>query len=142
MTVGIGRIEPVFAVRDLASSMAFYERLGFGVRRYDSGYGYAERESLTLHLRASPELEPFSSYMEVWVEVEEPDRLHEEWVSCGLMPVVGGIGPELRAEVRRRWEAGDPVGLMSDRVVDKPWRVREFAIRDLDLNQLRFGRHL
>lgn len=46
------------------------------------------------------------------------------------------------AEVRRRWEAGEPVGLMSERVEDKPWRVREFAIRDLDNNQLRFGREL
>jgi hypothetical protein len=142
VSVGIGRIEPVFAVRDLAASMAFYEGLGFDVRHYDSGYGYAERESLRLHLRASPELEPFSSYMEVWVEVEAPDLLHEEWLSCGLLPVVGAIGPELRAEVCRRFDAGEPVGLMSDRVENKPWRVREFAIRDLDLNQLRFGRRL
>jgi hypothetical protein len=29
---------------------------------------------------------------------------------------------------------------MSERVEDKPWRVREFALLDLDNNQLRFGR--
>ena len=56
---------PVFPVRDLDAAMAFYERLGFAVRRYDSGYGYAERDGLKLHLRASPELEPFSTYSEV-----------------------------------------------------------------------------
>jgi hypothetical protein len=57
-----------------------------------------------------------------------------------LLPVAGGIGPALKAEVRRRWDAGEPVGLMSESVEDKPWGVREFSIRDPDNNQLRFGR--
>jgi catechol 2,3-dioxygenase-like lactoylglutathione lyase family enzyme len=134
------KASPVFAVRDLAAAMAFYSRLGFAVRRFDGGYGYAERDGLKLHLRASPEIEPFSSHAEVWVETAAPDPLHEEWRSVGLLPVVGSIGPELRAEVRSRLEAGDPVGLISARVEDKPWGVREFSIRDLDDNQLRFGR--
>ena len=120
--------------------MAFYDRLGFDIRRYDAGYGYAEREGLRIHLRASPELEPFGNYSEVYVETSDPDRLHEEWRACGLLAVRGSIGPELIAEVRRRWEAGDPVGLMSESVEDKPWGVREFGIRDLDNNHLRFGR--
>jgi hypothetical protein len=46
----------------------------------------------------------------------------------------------VRAEVRRCWAAGNPVGLMSEFVEDKPRRVREFGIRDLDNNHLRFGR--
>ena len=50
------------------------------------------------------------------------------------------IGPELRAEIRRRWEAREPVGLISEFVQDKPWGIREFSIRDLDNNQIRFGR--
>jgi catechol 2,3-dioxygenase-like lactoylglutathione lyase family enzyme len=130
---------PVFAVRDLEAAMAFYSRLGFAVRRYDSGYGYAERDGLKLHLRRAPEIDPFTNYMEVWVETPDPDRLHDEWQSLGLLPVVDGIGPELRAEVRRRFEAGDPVGLITANVGDMPWGVREFSIRDLDNNQLRFG---
>ena len=139
--IGLRSPAPVFAVRDLDAAMAFYERLGFAVRRHDAGYGYAEREGLRIHLRASPELEdPFANYAEVYVDTAEVDRLHEEWQTCGLLPVPGVIGPELKAEVRRRWEAGDPVGLMSERVEDKPWRVREFGIRDLDNNHLRFGR--
>jgi catechol 2,3-dioxygenase-like lactoylglutathione lyase family enzyme len=116
-----GRPAPVFAVRDLEAAVAFYARLGFGVRRYDSGYAYAERDGLRLHLRASPELgPPFSSYTEVYVETPDVDRLHEEWRSCGLLPVPGGIGPELKEEVRRRFDAGEPVGLLSESVEDKP----------------------
>ena len=110
------------------------------VRRYDSGYGYAEREGLRLHLRASPEIEPFSNHSEVYVATAEVDELHEEWRACGLLAVRSGITPALKAEVRRRWEAGEPVGLMSELVEDKPWGVREFSIRDPDNNQLRFGR--
>lgn len=136
------RAAPVFAVRDLDAAMAFYRRLGFAVRRYDAGYGYAERDDLRIHLRASPEIEPFSNYAEVYVETPEVDRLHEEWRECGLLPVPGAIDASLKAEVERRWHAGDPVGLLSESVEDKPWRVREFSIRDLDNNHLRFGRAL
>lgn len=78
---------PIFAVRDLEAAMAFYERHGFEVRRHDAGYGYAEREGLRIHLRASPELEPMRNYAEVYVETAEVDRLHEEWQTCGLLPV-------------------------------------------------------
>ena len=138
--VGLRSAAPVFAVRDLEAAMAFYERLGFEVRRYDAGYGYAEREGLRIHLRASPELEPFGNYSEVYVETLEVDQLHAEWGTHGLLPVPGVIGPALKDEVRRRWEAGEPVGLISASVEDKPWQVREFAIRDLDNNHLRFGR--
>jgi hypothetical protein len=140
--VGLRAPAPVFAVRDLEAAMAFYGRLGFDVRRYDAGYGYTEREALRIHLRASPELEPFGNYSEVYVETSEVDQLHEEWQTCGLLPVPGAIVPALKAEVRRRWEAGEPVGLMSEFVEDKPWHVREFGIRDLDNNHLRFGRQI
>jgi hypothetical protein len=140
--VGIGRSEPIFPVRDLEVAMVFYAKLGFSVRRYDAGYGYAEREGLRLHLRASPELEPFSPSSEVYVDTAEVDALHEEWRTRGLLPVRASIDEALGSEVRRRREAGEPVGLMSAAVEDKPWRVREFSIRDPDDNQLRFGRQI
>ena len=69
-----------------------------------------------------------------------PSFVPHDVQTCGLLPVPGAIAPALNAEVRRRWEAGEPVGLMSEFVEDKPWHVREFGIRDLDNNQLRFGR--
>ena len=140
VVVGMRCPAPIFAVRDLEAAMAFYTRLGFEVRRHDAGYGYAEREGLRLHLRAAPELEPFSNYSEVYVETAEVDRLHAEWQTSGLLPVPGAIGPDLKAEVRRRFDAGEPVGLISESVEDKPWGIREFSLRDPDNNQLRFGR--
>ena len=91
--------EPVFEVRDLEAAMAFYARLGFSVRRHDAGYGFAEREGLRIHLRASPKLEPFSNYAEAYVQTPDVDRLHEEWRDCGLLPVLGAIDASLKAEV-------------------------------------------
>ena len=135
-------VEPVFEVRDLEAALAFYARLGFAVRRHDAGYGFAERELVRLHLRASPNIEPFSNYAEVYVRTPDPDGLHAEWSTCGLLPVPGSIDASLRADVERRWRAGEPVGLMSQTVEDKPWGVREFGIRDLDNNHVRFGRSL
>ena len=87
----------------------------------------------------SPELDPFANPTSVYVDTADPDALHAEWLPLGfwLMQV---ITPELAAEARERWARGEPVGRMNERVEDKPWRVREFALLDLDNNQLRFGR--
>ncbi|HWE59190.1 MAG TPA: hypothetical protein VG228_05800 [Solirubrobacteraceae bacterium] len=76
---GIGSADPVFPAHSLETAMRFYELLGFGVRRHDVGYGYAEGEGLRIHLRASPELDLFSSYSEVYVETTEVDELHAQW---------------------------------------------------------------
>src|SRR4051812_38811225 len=45
------RVAPIFPVRDLDRALAFYARLGFGVRRYaGGGYGYVARDGVELHL--------------------------------------------------------------------------------------------
>ena len=138
--IGIRSAAPVFPVNNLETAMRFYQRLGFEVRRYDAGYAYAHREGLHLHLRASPELDLFSSYSEVYVETASVDELHAEWAALDLMPIRTVVSPDMRAELRRRWAAGDPVGLISEYVRDQPWGVREFSLRDPDNNQMRFGR--
>lgn len=136
----VDRVEPVLPVHDLERALGFYGRLGFNVRRYDDGYGFAELEGLRLHLRASPELDLFSSYSEVYLNTADVDQLHARWLALDLHRVSGYIDSELDAELRRRARAGEPFGLISERVEDKPWGVREFSLRDLDNNQLRFGR--
>jgi hypothetical protein len=70
----------------------------------------------------------------------EVDALHAEWLRCGLWVLPTLIGPELHERARRRWDAGEPVGRITETVEEKPWNVREFALLDLDNNQLRFGR--
>jgi catechol 2,3-dioxygenase-like lactoylglutathione lyase family enzyme len=138
-TMGLRRAAPIFPVRDLDAALAFYEGLGFHISRYDEGYGFARRERLLLHLRASPELDPFANGSAAWVDVAEVDALHAEWLTRGLWVVPTAIGPELDVQARRRWAAGEPVGRITETVERKPWHVREFALLDLDNNQLRFG---
>jgi hypothetical protein len=42
---------PVFPVRDLGRALAHYASLGFEVKPYaDGGYGFAERDEVSLHL--------------------------------------------------------------------------------------------
>lgn len=137
---GIDRVEPVLPVHELQAALDFYRRLGFAVRRHDDGYGFAELDGLRLHLRASPELDLFSSYSQVYLNTDAVDDLHARWVELDLQPVTGFIDDAQQAERRRRWEAGEAVGLISARVEDKPWGVREFSLCDPDNNQLRFGR--
>src|SRR5437763_13455983 len=103
---GIGCPSPIFPVKDLEASLAFYARLGFATRKYDDGYGYAERDGLILHLQWRPPADPSTGSSAVWVHTQEVDALHAEWAATGL---------ELQMSVPE----------------DKPWRVREFALKDL-----------
>ena len=137
---GIRAATPVLHVRSLEASIGFYQQLGFEIRRYDPTYAFAGREGLQIHLRASPEREPFSSSAEVYVETTAVDELHAEWRALDLMPIRTIVTPDMRAELRRRWAVGNPMGLISDRVKDQPWGVREFTLRDPDHNRMRFGR--
>lgn len=137
--VGLRRPAPIFPARDLDALLAFYADLGFSVRRYDEGYGFAKRERLRLHLRVTPELDPFTNNSAVYVDTTEVDALHAEWLGRGLWEVPPNIGFRLREEARRRWESREPGGRITDVVEAKPWGVREFSLWDLDNNQLRFG---
>ena len=45
------RIAPIFAVRDVTASLAYYRRLGFVTREYDGGgYGFVTRDGVEFHL--------------------------------------------------------------------------------------------
>jgi catechol 2,3-dioxygenase-like lactoylglutathione lyase family enzyme len=133
---GLRRPAAIFPGRDLNDSLAFYERLGFRIEVYDEGYGFASRERLRLHLRVLPELDPFTNNSAVYVDAADVDALHAEWLGCGLR-VVPAV--EVHEEARRRREAGERLGRITEVVEAKPWGVREFTILDPDNNQLRFG---
>ena len=76
------RIAPIFAVRDLAAALAFYERLGFAVRSYHGGgYGFATRPGIELHLGVVPDEDRRSSA--AYLFVDDADRVAAEWASAG-----------------------------------------------------------
>ena len=50
------RIAPIFAVRDVTASLAYYRRLGFATREYDGGgYGFVTLDGIEFHLGALPD---------------------------------------------------------------------------------------
>jgi predicted enzyme related to lactoylglutathione lyase len=76
------RIAPIFAVRDLAAAMDFYERLGFAVRPYrGGGYGFASRRGVEIHLGVVPDDDRRTSA--AYLFVDDADRVAAEWESAG-----------------------------------------------------------
>jgi catechol 2,3-dioxygenase-like lactoylglutathione lyase family enzyme len=122
--VGLRRSAPIFPVRDLDAALAFYTGLGFSVSRYEEGYGFAKRERLRPHLGVTPGLDPLTNHSAVYVDTDELDALHAEWSGRGLWAVPPIVGPQLREEVRRRWQSGEPIARITDAVEAKPWGVR------------------
>lgn len=105
------RIAPIFAVRDVAAAMTFYERLGFAVRRFPGAeYGFATRGDVEIHLGlARPGLEGTSA---AYLFVDDADRLAALWRTAGA-------------------EVHPPE--------DTEWGQREGALVDPDGNIIRFG---
>lgn len=106
-------IAPVFPVGDLDAALDHYEDLGFEVRRHDDGYGYATRDTVTVHLAAISGLDPLRSNSAAYLFVDDADELASEWTE-----VEGGrlVEPE-----------------------DTDYGVREGAHVDPDGNMIRFG---
>src|SRR4051812_2996844 len=81
--VTLRRIAPIFAVRDITTALAHYQRLGFATREYEGGgYGYAMRDGVEIHLGLPAEAAPAirgSAYL--WVD--DADELAREWLAAG-----------------------------------------------------------
>lgn len=107
------RIAPVFAVRDLSSSLAYYERLGFATRAYEGGgYGFAARDGIEIHLGVVPDGDPRSIRSTAYVWVDDADEIAHAWRLAG-------------ADVR-----------MPE---DTDWGQHEGVVIDPDGNIIRFG---
>jgi len=106
------RIAPIFPVRDLRTSLAHYQRLGFATRAYaKGGYGYASLDGVEIHLGVVPggvSATPASAYL----FVEDADQLAQRWTSAG-------------ADVRPPQ--------------DTEWGQHEGVVIDPDGNVIRFG---
>jgi Ser/Thr protein kinase RdoA (MazF antagonist) len=113
------RFSPVFPVRDLRRALAHYASLGFKVEPYadGNGYGFAERDEVSLHLSLDEGHGPGAGHEHVgtaYLYVEDADALYDEWARPG----VGGL---------------------TRRVGDTPYKLREGSHVDPDGNLIRFG---
>ena len=107
-------ITPIVPVREMARSVAFYERMGFVARLYPDGkYAFLERDALELHLNVMEAAEWTSNPTGVYFHVDDVDVLYEEFRAAGVVCL---HEPE-----------------------DRPWQMREFAVSDPDEALLRFG---
>ncbi|HEX8712270.1 MAG TPA: VOC family protein [Terracidiphilus sp.] len=117
----IMRTVPILAVKDLATAIEFYGRLGFVARRYRDGdsYAFLSRDGVELHLCRSDAL----------AERENPGN--------GVyFYLVGGSAASLEAEFRA---AGAPI---LSPLAPREWKMNEFVLADPDGNLLRFGEEL
>ncbi len=109
------RFSPIFPVRDLGAALAHYAALGFDTLAYDGGdgYGFADRDGVSLHLAADPEHEGARSGS-AYLYVRDADALYQEWTRPGLAGHTHPPGPT-------------------------PYKLREGSHVDPDGNVIRFG---
>jgi DNA-binding MarR family transcriptional regulator len=106
---------PVFPVRNLNAALMHYAALGFKTFAYDGGdeYGFADRDSIGLHLAADPDHDPTHG-VATYLYVRDADALYAEW----SRPEIGG---------------------RTTHVHPTPYKLREGAHTDPDGNLIRFG---
>lgn len=111
---------PILPCRSVSATVAFYERLGFagGAHAADSGYAILRMGDVELHFFAHPELVPADSFAGCYIRVQDVESLYRAF-SASALPRTG---------IPRM-----------DRLEDKPWGLREFAVVDLDGNLIRVG---
>jgi catechol 2,3-dioxygenase-like lactoylglutathione lyase family enzyme len=118
-----GRAVPILPSRDLAETLAFYERLGFASRgapfeRYR--YLIVGRGGIELHFWEAPELDPRASDASCYLHVRDADALHREWEEMGI-PADPATGSRLMPPE------------------DTDYGLREFALVDPSGNLIRVG---
>jgi hypothetical protein len=114
---------PILPSRDLAETLAFYERLGFrhsGGPWQEWGYLIIARGGIELHFWHRPDVDPLATDAGCYLRVPDADALHAEWDGIGVThdPTTGSrlVPP-----------------------VDTDYGIREFALVDPSGNLLRAG---
>ena len=117
------RAIPVLPARDLAATLAFYERLGFvetGTTWDVYRYLIISRGQYELHFFEDPDVDPLTTATGCYLRVADADALYAEWEQIGV-PHDAATGSRLVAPG------------------DTQYRMREFALVDPNGNLLRVG---
>jgi catechol 2,3-dioxygenase-like lactoylglutathione lyase family enzyme len=109
---------PQLPSRSLEKTCAFYRRLGFDAEIIGADYAILERGPLEVHFFLHRQLEPAASAFGCYLRVGDVAAMFEAFAAAGLP--TRGI-PRM------------------DRLEDKPWGMKEFAVIDEDGNLLRIG---
>ena len=114
--VAFTRVSPVIPVRDLDAALERYRRLGFEVEAYSGAerYGFAQRDTVELHLSESDDHDPTKDGAVVYLYVADADAVLSEWRD---------------AAVEGRFSEAS----------DRPWGLREFGYVDPDGTLHRVG---
>lgn len=119
--VGVGST-PTLPVVDMATSVAFYEAAGFGVRLYrdESGtegrFAFVDYDGQSVFdLSVEEDMDPASNRSGCYLITTDGDAWHERMATAGL-----------------------PVSSLDD----QPWGMREFTLTDPAGNRVRIGRGL
>ena len=106
------RVAPVVPVTNLHAALERYRRLGFTVHAYGhgTGYGFAERDDVSLHLTEWDEHDPKRTGSVIYLYVTDAEAVRAEWIQAG----VDGRFGEVRATEYGLREFGyvDPDGTL------------------------------
>jgi catechol 2,3-dioxygenase-like lactoylglutathione lyase family enzyme len=111
---------PILPSRSVSATTAFYRALGFegGPHEFDSSYAILRRGAVELHFFTHQDLVPADSSSGCYIRVLDVERIYRAFQASPL-PLTG---------IPRM-----------ERLEDKPWGLREFAVVDPDGNLLRIG---
>jgi len=111
---------PILPCRSVDTATEFYRTLGFegGAHEFNREYAIFKRGAIELHFFTHRQLVPTESSAGCYIRVRDVQSIFEACSASGLP----GTGlPRM------------------DRLEDKPWGLREFAVVDPDGNLLRIG---
>ena len=110
---GVLDVTPTLPVKAMPEAITFYEKAGFDVDAYDSGFAFVRyADSSVFNLDLKEGIDPAHNGAGCYIITDDADRWHTRLLAAGL-PVT-------------------PID-------DMPWGMREFTLTDPSGNQLRIG---